>query len=52
MKSTKVKLLRPFWGHKAGTIGRIDKQGKLRLKGSLVATIYPRDLNTLYQVQP
>lgn len=43
-----VKLLRPIWGHKRGTRGRIDANGLLRLKGSPPMTVYYKDEGTLF----
>lgn len=45
----KVRLLIAFWGHPAGTRGRIDSRGWLRLKGSPKARITPADFGRLFR---
>ena len=45
-----VALLRAFWGHRPGKKGFIDRQGRLRLKGSPPAIIQSHDLGTLYRI--
>lgn len=47
---TRVTLLKPFWGHKPGEIGKIDRNGKLRLKGSPPATISEKDADDLFEI--
>jgi hypothetical protein len=57
-KGQRVTLKRPFWGHKPGTQGRIarthppDKvnrySGKLKLKGSPLASVRPEDEGDLF----
>ena len=48
IKDGRIILLRSFWGHKAGTHGRI-RNGKLRLKGSQPATVTTADLDNLFR---
>jgi hypothetical protein len=55
----KIKLLRLFWGHKAGTKGRVyclfktltpvnGYVGRLRFRGSDPVMFRPEDVNTLF----
>ena len=45
----RVRLVHFFWGHKAGTLGRIDSRGMLRLKGSQPAAILPSDEGPMFE---
>ena len=47
---SRVSLLRPFWGHKPGEIGKIDRNRKLRLEGSPPATIREKDIDDLFEI--
>jgi hypothetical protein len=57
-KGQRVTLKRPFWGHKPGTQGRITRthppdkvnrySGKLKLKGSPLASVSPEDEGDLF----
>lgn len=50
LAGAKVRLLRSFWGHKAGKIGKIDQRGHLRLKGSPAAIVRTSDLGDLFKI--
>jgi len=47
--TSKVRLLRPLWGHPIGTMGRL-RNGFLLLKGSPPARVYPKDLDRLFRI--